>query len=171
MDWSLAPAAETFLSGQLPPMVHAADMRSPDHDVFSVIRIADGRCLDVQEAKTADEAVAKVARHRHVDVATLCAVTHVPEVSLTQDEAAVARASLLGSPIVDESCVPAADRDRPVEYGPEVRRLVDRDGRRQLFQGRLSAFRRQFPDQVEARRRSRAGVPLMGWPPKRMFDL
>lgn len=93
-----------------------------------------------------------------------------PEINLTKDEAAAVRSSLQGRPIVTEEAQPATEREAPLVYGPTVRRLtISNTGDETEFCGQLSDFHREAPDQVEAQRRARAGVPLMGWSPKRVY--
>lgn len=92
-----------------------------------------------------------------------------PDISLTQYEVAAVRASLLGSPIVTEEARPATERSKPLAYGPVVGRLmVTAEGEVEVCE-RLSSIHRTYPDQMEARRRARASVPLFGWPPRKVF--
>lgn len=94
----------------------------------------------------------------------------LPDESFTKDEAAATRAAIMGSPVRGDEGKPSTEREAPLDYGPTVTRLVvGNDGSEAEVRDRLSAIHRDFPDQMEARRRARTGVPLMGWPPSRMF--
>lgn len=101
-----------------------------------------------------------VRRDRHGDIVSDPAL---PEQTLAAHEAAAVRASILGSPATADD----EPRAEPVAYGPMVKRQVDG----LEVRARLSEVHRQYPDHMEARRRARAGVPLIGWPPRAIYAL
>lgn len=143
--WSLSAAAHEFLAGTLPQQRYA---------------------------RTSEDPGAWVPR--------TVAPPPLPAATATESpEDVTFRASVLGeAEVIEVSPTPGGDirrvvaRRRPAAvYGPIDRWLiVDRFGVEHVFEGPLSALRREFPDVTEGRRRCRARTP-MGNTPKRIFRL